>query len=164
MHANGRSEVADPGAGWWAVAVLRASRAGLLSTRYDISTDDGRPVCTWKPSPFFGGGSFELHGRTFEVARGGWTGRRYRLLHEGVAVALADGVGRPAWTLEAAGATHAFERPSLFRPDQVLLGRDEQPAGSVCRRWGVAEADLPGLPLEVQVFVLVSLLAMWDED
>ena len=146
--------------------MLRASRAGLLSTRYDITRDDAA-VCTWKPSAFIGGGSFELDGHRYEVARGGWTGRRYRLRDEsGCLVALADGVGRSTWTLETGGAVHTFERPSPWRRDQVLV-RDGEPVGTVRRTsaWlGEAEAELPGLPPAVQVFVLVSLLAVWDED
>ncbi|WP_219413969.1 hypothetical protein [Pseudonocardia nigra] len=146
--------------------MLRASRAGLLSTRYEITCDEAS-LCSWKPSSFFGGGSFELAGRHYDVARGGWTGRRYRLLDaDGGVVALADGVGRLEWTLEADGVTHRFERPAVFRSEQVLV-RDGERAGSVRRTsaWrGEAEAELPGLPLPVQVFVLVSLLAVWDED
>jgi hypothetical protein len=139
---------------------------GLLSTRYEI-TRDGANLCTWKPSAFFGGGAFVLDGCRFDVARGGWTGRRYRLLDDsGALVALADGVGRLAWTVETGGVTHEFERPSPFHRDQVLVAGGEE-AGAVRRTsawWGEAEADLPGLPLAVQVFVLVSLLAVWDED
>jgi hypothetical protein len=146
--------------------VLRASRVGLLSTRYDI-TCDGTSICTWKPSRFIGGGAFELDGRRYDVARGGWTGRRYRLRDEsGTILAVADGVGRVAWTLETEGVTHAFERPSPVRRDQVLM-RDGEPVGMVrptSAWWGEAEADLPGLPLAVQIFVLVSLLSVWDED
>jgi len=62
--------------------------------------------------------------------------------------------------------SYDFERPSPFRRDQVLV-RDGEPVGGVRRTsawFGEAEADLPGLPREVQVFVLVSLLAVWDED
>jgi hypothetical protein len=151
--------------------VLRASRAGLLSTRYDITRDDttrdDKVICTWKPSAFIGGGTFELEGHRYDVARGGWTGRRYRLRDEaGRLVALADGVGRTAWTVETGGEVHEFERPSPWRRDQVLV-RDGTPVGAVRRTsawFGEAEADLPGLPLAVQVFVLVSLLAVWDED
>ena len=146
--------------------MLRASRVGLLSTRYEISHDEV-VLCTWKPSAFFGGGAFVLDGRCFEVTRGGWTGRRYRLLDEtGEAVAVADGVGRLAWTLQTGGATHDFERTALFRNEHVLRA-DGEPAGTVRRTsawFGEAEADLPGLPLPVQVFVLVSLLSVWDED
>ena len=146
--------------------MLCASRAGLLSTRYDITRDD-RAICTWKPSAFLGGGSFELDGHRYDVARGGWTGRRYRLRDEsGRLVALADGVGRATWTVEADGQVYEFERPSPWRRDQVLV-RDGEPVGAVRRTsawFGEAEADLPGLPQAVQVFVLVSLLAVWDED
>jgi hypothetical protein len=146
--------------------VLRASRAGLLSTRYEITSDE-KVICTWKPSAFIGGGSFELDGQRYEVARGGWTGRRYRLRDDaGRLVAVADGVGRSTWTVETGGQVHAFERPSPWRRDQVLV-RDGEPVGAVQRTsawWGEAEAELPGLPLPVQVFVLVSLLGVWDED
>jgi hypothetical protein len=146
--------------------VLRASRAGLLSTRYDITRDD-EAISTWKPSAFIGGGSFELGGHRYDVARGGWTGRRYRLCDEtGRVVALADGVGRSTWTLETGGQVHTFERPSPWRRDQVLV-RDGAQVGTVRRTsawFGEAEAELPGLPQAVQVFVLVSLLAVWDED
>jgi hypothetical protein len=146
--------------------VLRASRVGLLSNRYEISDGDTL-LCTWKPSAFFGGGAFVLNGCDFEVTRGGWTGRRYRLLddmHE--VVALADGVGRFAWTLETGGVTHDFERTSFFREEHVLLA-DGEPRGWVRRTsawFGEAEADLALLALPVQVFVLVSLLSVWAED
>jgi hypothetical protein len=146
--------------------VLRASRVGLLSTGYEIDCD-GRTLCTWKPSAFFGGGAFVLDGAAFEVTRGGWTGRRYRLLdEEGELVALADGVGKLTWTLETGGVTHEVERTSLFRNEHVFL-RGGEPAGTVRRTsawFGEAAADLPGLSLPVQVFVLVSLLSVWDED
>ncbi|OLT09754.1 hypothetical protein BJF78_05875 [Pseudonocardia sp. CNS-139] len=143
--------------------MLRASRVGMLSTRYEISEADA-VLCTWKPTAFFGGGEFVLDGRRFEVTRGGWTGRRYRLFDEtGEQVATADGVGRLAWTLETGGVTYSFERTSLFRNEHVLAGEP----GSVRRTsawFGEAEADLPGLPQPVQVFVLASLLSVWDED
>jgi hypothetical protein len=146
--------------------VLRASRVGVLSTRYEI-TCDGATLCTWKPSAFFGGGSFLLEGCSYDVARGGWSWRRYRLLDEARGlVAMADAVGRAAWTLETGGVTYNFERHSLIRNEHALI-RDDAAVGSVRRisAWrGEAEADLPGLPLPVQVFVLVSLLAVWDEE
>ncbi|HET6257150.1 hypothetical protein [Pseudonocardia sp.] len=158
--------LADRRRGWWGVPVLCASRMGLLSTRYEISRD-GTTLSTWKPSPFFGGGFFVLDGCRYDVARGGWSWRRYRLLDEaGELVALADGVGRSEWTLETGGVTHTFERPSLFRSEQVLISEGST-VGTVRRTsaWrGEAEADLPDLPLPVQVFVLVSLLGVWDED
>jgi hypothetical protein len=158
--------LADHRVEWCCWTVLRASRAGLLSTRYVITRDDAA-ICTWKPSAFIGGGTFELDGHRYDVARGGWTGRRYRLRDEaGSLVAIADGVGRATWTVETGGAVHAFERPSPWRRDQVLV-RDGEPVGAVRRTsaWlGEAEAELPGLAPAVQVFVLVSLLAVWDED
>jgi hypothetical protein len=146
--------------------MLRASRTGVGS--YEITCDD-RPVCTWKPKVFLRAGTFVLDGRRYDVARG-WIGHRYRLLDDaGGLVAEADGVGGLTWTLEISGETdgvrHTFQRPSLFRRDQMLVV-DGAPAGTV-RRTSVwrdeVEADLPGLPLLVQVFVLVSLLAVWAQ-
>ena len=135
--------MADRPRGWWGVRVLRASRMGLLSTRYEIA-QDGTPLCVWKPSAFIGGGSFVLDGCRYDVARGGWSWRRFRLVDErGELVALADGVGRAEWTL-AGSPVGRVRRVSAWR--------------------GEAEADLPGLPVPVQVFVLVSLLGVWDED
>jgi hypothetical protein len=158
--------MADRPRGWWGVRVLRASRMGLLSTRYEIA-QDGTPLCVWKPSAFIGGGSFVLDGCRYDVARGGWSWRRFRLVDErGDLVALADGVGRAEWTLDTDGVTHSFERPSLIRHEHVLTVAGS-PVGTVRRvsAWrGEAEADLPGLPVPVQVFVLVSLLGVWDED
>jgi hypothetical protein len=45
--------------------------------------------------------------------------------------------------------------------------RDGEPVGAIRRTsawFGEAEAELPDLPVEIQIFVLVSLLAVWDED
>ncbi len=79
-------------------------------------------------------------------------------------MAQADGLGRRRWTVTASGVVHQFQRASVWRSDQLLLA-GEQPVGVVRRTsswFGRAEADLPGLPVPVQVFVLVVLLTRWD--
>jgi hypothetical protein len=140
----------------------------MASGSYEITCDD-RPLCTWKPKMFRRGGTFVLDGRRYDVVACGWW-NRYRLLDDaGGLVAEADGVGGLTWTLEISGETggvrHTFERPSLFRREQMLVV-DGAPAGTVrCTSFwrDEGEADLPGLPLLMQVFVLVSLLKVWAQ-
>jgi hypothetical protein len=62
------------------------------------------------------------------------------------------------------GQTHHFSRRSLWSEDH-LLHTDAGVAGLVRRTnfWGTEiAADLPGLPLPVQVFVLATLITLWN--
>jgi hypothetical protein len=64
----------------------------------------------------------------------------------------------------AGGRTYQFQRASIWRGEERLIV-NEQPVGAVRRTsvWrGHAVADLPGLSLPVQAFVLVGVLTMWD--
>jgi len=82
----------------------------------------------------------------------------------GAPVAIADRVGRENWTVESDGRTHAFERDSIWRLEERFIVDGEQ-AGVVRRAGpdsGEASADLPGLSLPAQVFVLLVVLAGWD--
>lgn len=98
------------------------------------------------------------------MRRSGW-GPRYAMIDQfGTTVATATGVGRKHWRVEAGGRAYEFQREPWWRRDQLLI-RDGRPVGSVRRlgAWrGDAVAVLPGLPLYVQVFVLVVMLIRWQ--
>lgn len=143
--------------------MLLAKKVSLLRQRYDIS-DSGLPLATWEGAMWRSGGTFELDGRRYEV-RGNLWGSKYGMVTEdGTAVASADRVGRKRWTVEAHGQVFEFQRVSMWRREEALYS-DGRRIGAVRRtgRWRRdTEADLPGLPLPVQVFVLVVVLTMWE--
>jgi hypothetical protein len=143
--------------------MLTATKPSLWRRRYDI-TVDGRPIARWESSWWRTGGAFELDGQRYEV-RGNAVGSRFELTDPvDQPLASATRVGRKRWTVTAGDRTYQFRRASLWRGDQELLV-GEQAVGSI-RRTSVwrnsAVADLPGLPVPVQVFVLCVVLAMWD--
>jgi hypothetical protein len=147
------------------VAVLRAKKVGFWKSRYEISVD-GQPLATWDGSMWKLGGTFELDGERYEV-RGNLWGSKYGMATEGGdVVASADRVGRKRWTVEAGGQTYQFQRASIWRHEQELHA-DGRRIGSIKQTsvWrGDAVAELPGLPLPVQIFVLVVVLTMWDQE
>lgn len=66
--------------------------------------------------------------------------------------------------MESDGRTYEFRRASLWRREEALYAGGER-VGSVKRSslWrSTATAELPGLPLPVQLFVLAVVLTMWD--
>jgi hypothetical protein len=142
--------------------MLNAEKTSIWSSRYDIS-DSGRQIARWEPSWWRSGGAFELDGQRYEVRSTTW-GSRFELLGpHGAVLASAERVGRKRWTLRAGDRSYQFRRASMWRSDQELL-LDDLPVGSIRRTsaWrSSAVADLPGLPLPVQVFVLCVVLALW---
>ncbi|WP_407345300.1 hypothetical protein [Pengzhenrongella phosphoraccumulans] len=143
--------------------MIEARKASMWTTRYDLVVD-GLPLATWDASWWKPGGAIEIDGRRYEVRTNLW-GSTYGMAdQDGARIASADRVGRKSWRVEADGVTYEFRRPSAWRQEEELLA-DGQPVGSVRRTsaWrGDAVADLPGLPLAVQVFVLAVVLATWD--
>jgi len=143
--------------------MLEARKTSVWRRRYDILVD-GRTVATWDGSPWKNGGAFELQGRRYEVS-GNALGSRFRMTDAyGMSVASADRVGRKRWTVEAGGQTYHFQRASPWSNEQVLFAGDGR-VGSVRRTnfWrGEVTAELPGLPLPVQIFVLGVVITMWD--
>jgi hypothetical protein len=143
--------------------VLEARRKGFWKGDYELNVD-GRPLTRWDAKTWRTGGWFELDGRRYEVRANGW-GTRYEMTDPtGMPVAGAHRVGRKRWTVEAGGRTYGFERASFWRSEERLVA-DGRPVGSVRRvsAWrGDAVADLPGLPLPVQVFVFTVVLTAWD--
>jgi hypothetical protein len=145
--------------------MLEARKTSVWRDRYAISAD-GRQLAVWDGSLWTAGGTFELDGRRYEV-RGNVWGSKYGMVGEdGEPIATANRVGRKSWTVEAAGQTYDFRRASLWREEQELLSGGRR-VGSVRRAsiWrGGAVADLPGLPLPVQVFAVAVVLTMWTRS
>jgi len=143
-------------------AMLEARKASVWKNRYEI-TADGRWLATWEGSSWRSGGSFELESQRYDVRSNMW-GNTYGMVdQDGARVASANGVGRKNWTVETDGRTFEFHRASLWRSEEELQSEGVR-VGSVRRKsiWrGDTVADLPGLRLPVQVFVLV-VLTMWD--
>lgn len=127
--------------------------------RYEISVA-GHSVATWDSATWSGGGSFGLNGQTYQVRTNIW-GSRYALLDAvGRTVASADRVGRKHWSVAADGRTYTFQRVSIWSNDQELYAGG-RPVGWVTGSWrGDLAANLPGLPLLVQIFVLGVVISV----
>jgi hypothetical protein len=145
--------------------VLTARKPSVWRSRYVIALD-GQDITSWQPSSWRSSTAFLLDGRRYTVRANLW-GSRYELASDpGGPVAVAEGIRRKHWSVTAGAQRYDFQRASAFRSEQRLLGPGGV-AGTVRRAnsWkGSAEADLPGLPLPVQVFVLIVLLTTWDAN
>jgi hypothetical protein len=143
--------------------MVTAKRIAVWRARYEL-TADGQPLGTWNGRAWRYGGTVDLAGRHYEVGGNLW-GTRFTMAQEsGETVAAADRVGRKRWTVTAGGRTYGFQRASIWRYEEQLVA-NEQPVGTVRRTsmWrGDAVAELPGMPLPVQAFVLAVVLTMWD--
>ena len=142
--------------------MLTAERMSMWRGRYQMKAD-GRPVAVWDPSWWRTGGDFEVDGRRFTVRANGW-GTQYRMLDQaGEEVARVERAGRKRWSVVADGRTYEFRRASMWGSQQELLA-DGVKAGSLRRTgaWsGDVEADLPGMPLPVQICVVGVQIAIW---
>ena len=143
--------------------MLEARKFSLWRDRYEIVAD-GLPLSRWDGRVWRNGGTFDLAERRYGVKSNVW-GTRFEMIDEaGMIVAVADRVGRKWWTVEASGRTYRFQRASWWRSEELLVA-DGRPVGYVrgVSRWRRdAVADLPDLPLPLQVFVVVVVLTMWD--
>jgi hypothetical protein len=143
--------------------MVEARKVSLWRNRYDL-TADGERLATWEGRSWRTGGTFELAGRRYDVRSNAW-GTRFEMTDQaGMIAATAERVGRKQWTVAANGRSYQFRRASMWRAEQLLVD-DDRPVGSIRRvnRWrGDAVAELPGLPLPLQVFVLAVVLSMWD--
>jgi len=142
--------------------MLVATKSGFWSNGYDIAVD-GRPLTKWSRSFWKSGGSFTLDGQSYSVKANAW-GTRFELSDgRGAVLADAQRVGRKRWTVTSGGRQYEFQRASVWRSDQLLMSGG-QAVGSIRKpsAWSSrAEAELPGLALVVQVFVLAVVLTMW---
>lgn len=145
--------------------MLLAEKDGVFSRTYRI-TEDGREVTSFRTSWWASGGTFVLDGREFTIRSNMWGGK-YGMADENEAkVAAAEKVGRRNWSVESADEVYRFRRTSILRSEQALM-RDDQEVGLIKRAsmWkGGATAELPGLSLPVQVFVVAVVLTMWEQQ
>lgn len=143
--------------------MLQATRVGAFSTAYDI-TIDGRTITRWDKSTWRSGGSFTVEGRRYEVRSNLW-GSTYTMTDEsGSPVASAANPNRRQWSVAAGSQTFEFRRRSWWRP-QYDLFVGGQTVGFVRRpnSWRSATvAELPTMPLAVQVFAVAIALTTWD--
>jgi hypothetical protein len=110
------------------------------------------------------GGDFDLDGLHYQVRGNVWGNKFDMVDSHGLPVASADRVGRKQWTVTAGARTYQFRRASLWSGEQELHA-DGRRVGSVKRVsiWrGDVAADLPGLHLPVQIFVLGVVITMWN--
>jgi hypothetical protein len=143
--------------------MVTAEKTSMWRGKYQLSAD-GRPVAVWDPSWWRTGGDFEIDGHRFSVRANGW-GTKYRMLDQaGTEIALVERAGRKNWTVRADGRAYQFRRASVFSSKQELLA-DGVAVGSLRRTsaWsGAIEADLPTMPLPIQIFVIGVQIAIWQ--
>ena len=143
--------------------MVTAKRISIWTSRYEVRAGD-RPVTTWDAHVWRSGGDFVLDGRRYAVRSNAW-GNRYTMTDDrGDVVAEADRVGRKHWTIESGGQTYRFQRASYFSGEQELHNAAGR-VGSIRRTsaWrGDVAADLPGLPLALQIFAIGVVICLWD--
>jgi hypothetical protein len=142
--------------------MLTAERTSFWKSRYTL-IEDGVPLTVWGASTWSSGGTFELGGRAYRVRSNAW-GSRWSLLDDGGGVvAEAERFGHKKWRVLSAGRVYEFRRRTLFGFDQELVDGDR--SVGVIRQtsgWsGSLSADLPGLPLPVQIFVLGIVISQF---
>lgn len=146
-------------------AMLRAEKDGVFRRGFRIAAD-GREITTFDPSWWRAGGTFELDGHEYTV-RGNMWGGKYGMVDErDTPVAAAAKVGRKEWTVEADGTVYRFRRSSFWSSEQALM-QDDREVGRISKisAWrSGAVAELPGLSLPLQVFVVAVVLTMWEQQ
>ncbi len=145
--------------------MLRAQKAGMWKRDYVI-TSDGEPVTTFSPARWKTGGQFTLGGTEYTIRANVWGSTYGMTAADGAVLATADRVGRKRWSVEAGGELYRFQRESRWRPDQALVLGDKK-VGTIKRAsaWkGGAVAELPGMGVPVQVFILAVVVTMWSQQ
>ncbi|MFF5076401.1 hypothetical protein ACFY36_05070 [Actinoplanes sp. NPDC000266] len=143
--------------------MLTAEKKSLWRGQYRMVAD-GREVAQWDPSWWRSGGEFEVDGHRFTVRSNAWGSRFTMLDQAGNQVAHVERAGRKTWSVHAGGLVYEFRRTSMWGNQQELLSAGVK-VGSLRRTsaWsGTVEADLPGMPLPIQIFVVGVQIAMWQ--
>ncbi|MEV1292115.1 hypothetical protein [Pseudonocardia sp. NPDC049635] len=148
--------------------MLRAEKTSPWRGAYEF-TVDGAPVSSFSSHWWRSGGRMTIDGRDHEIRAGRWGGT-YTMTDttDGAdrVVATAERVARKHWTVTADGRSYRFRRASMWSSEQLLV-EGEQAIGSIRKlSWwrGGAEAELPGLSLPVQLFVVAVVLSMWEQQ
>ena len=159
--------------------MLEAKRADDFRYIYEI-TVDGQPLTTIEGRLWREGRTVELDGRRYEI-HGNLRRTRYEMTDQlGMVVAKAERVGRGRWTVTANGRTYEFRRQAVTSMRQLmdipswlfarrreeLLIEDGRAIGSIpwLGHFLDAVADLPGMPVPVQVFAIVVMQSVWDSE
>jgi uncharacterized protein YxjI len=143
--------------------MVRATKVGMWSNDYHIEVD-GQRVTTWDGSSWRAGGTFTLDDRPYRVRGNVWESEFTMTDQAGTVAATAGRMGRREWTVTAGGQTYRFRRPSVWRNEERLVVGDQE-VGSIRRTsmWrSDVEADLPAMPVPVQIFTVVVVLTRWD--
>lgn len=145
--------------------MLHSRRVASLRARWEVRGDDGEPLTALERSGWRGV-RYTLDDSVYEVLPA-WTGRRYSLSSGERELAHAERVGRKHWTVSTPDGEYHFRRRSIWKSDQEWVSSPDAPSalGGI-RRAGFrrgAEADLPGLPTPLAVFVLAVVLLMWEQ-
>ena len=152
----------------WLGAVLGAMLGDMLlavrgkaDLSYDILADD--QVVTHVATKWLRGGTFILADGAYAISDDGW-GTAFTVTDpSGTQLATASDPSRRAWTVTTGSQTYAFDRRSRWRQHMDLVAGGQ--AIGYIRRPNLnaeATADLPTMPLTMQVFALALALLVWD--
>ena len=117
----------------------------------------------WTPLVKGEGGRFVLDGVEYLVDAGGTAPHAVLSVADGPPLAVAEGVGRTPWTVRTGEAVYTFERTRSRWSEQLLVagGRPVGMVRQAGRRGRNAEAELPGVPAPVAVFVMAVVITLW---
>ncbi|NEV85188.1 hypothetical protein GUR47_00540 [Streptomyces tendae] len=139
--------------------MLHAKRIPLPSQEYELS-EDGQALTTFSLRRGRIGARFTLHGADYHVRTHRFSGV-YELLDGGGTVVASTDRVRRSWNMTCSERVVPFRRTAVADREYTMLGDDGEPAGAIRRTGHVRSevtADLPGLELVLQVFVLVVVL------
>ncbi len=129
--------------------------------------EEGVPLLVLEKKGWRSGVEYTLDGTPYEV-RSTWTGGRYTLASGDAEIAHADRIGRKHWSVTTPEGEFHFRRRSIWKADQEWVSAPDasEALGGIHRTgtWrGDAQADLPGMPTPLAVFVLAVVLLMWEQ-
>lgn len=139
--------------------MLEIKRERVFGRTYQVLVD-GTPVARWAARTWKSGGRVELGGATFDL-RSSKRGRSFEMLAGDTVQAEAHRSGR-RWYITGDGQEYELSRPSALRGTRRLV-RGGNVLGEFRRgRFGGGlTADLTDVPLPLQVFAGLVVVALW---